>query len=74
MNYGASELRAEVEAELAQGYEPLRLAKRAFQIYFEQGRDLDPELDAVILRLSAMNEGSDFELSEEEVLNLLSEL
>ncbi len=74
MTYSALELKAEVEAELASGYEPIRLAKRAFQIYFEKGRDLDPALDATVMRLVAMEEGSEFELSEEEVLELLDQL
>ena len=74
MTYGALQLRAEVEAELANGYEPARLAKRAFQIYFEQGRDMDPALDEAILRLIAMEEGPEFELSEAEVLQLLDQL
>ena len=74
MSYNVLDLKAEVEAELAEGYEPRRLAKKAFRIYSEQGRDLEPALDTAVMRLMAMEEGPEFELSEAEILELLSQL
>lgn len=52
MSYNVLDLKAEVEAELAEGYEPRRLAKKAFRIYSEQGRDLEPALDTAVMRLT----------------------
>lgn len=74
MTYGASKLKADLENELAKGYDPVRIAKQVFKVYFEQGRDIDPEIDNVMMQLVAMEQGPDFELSEAQFRALLKTL
>jgi hypothetical protein len=74
MSYTSMMLGDELERELKYGYDVVRIARMAFKIYHEHGRDLSSELDEMLLSLMAMEEGSEFEFSEEELWKLRKKL
>ncbi len=59
-----------LKKELAEGYDVVRIARAAFQIYQTQGQDLSEDLAEVLLQLTAMEDGPEFEFSELELAEL----
>lgn len=74
MTYTAKTLSEALFTELEKGYDVVRISRLAFQIYQEYGHDLTPDLDEKILQLMAMEEGPEFEFSEDEIRALAKEL
>ena len=74
MTYTAKTLSDSLRRELDNGYDVVRIAQVAFRIYQEYGRELTPDLDGIILQLMAMEEGPEFEFSENELRVLIEEL
>ena len=54
-------------------YNVIKIVRWTEHVYNTHCRDLSPELDDVIMALSAMEHGTEFEFSEQE-LGLLAEL
>lgn len=74
MTFTAKELSSVLRAELDKGYDVVRIARVAFQLYQDHGIGLAPNLDEKLLQLMAMEEGPEFEYSEEELRALSEEL
>ncbi|CAG9000315.1 MAG: hypothetical protein CENE_02310 [Candidatus Celerinatantimonas neptuna] len=74
MTLTAKELSDVLQSELDKGYDVVRIARVAFQLYQEQGVELPSELDEKLLQLMAMEEGPEFEFSEDELKTLVEEL
>lgn len=74
MTFTAKELSSVLQAELDNGYDVVRVARVAFQLYQDHGVELTPDLDEKLLQLMVMEEGPEFELSEDELRTLAGEL
>lgn len=73
MSYTKAQFANELERQLDQGYNPVTIARWAYQKHlgaraFEEG--LEPE----ILKVVAMEEGPEFEMTEQELRELASRL
>lgn len=62
-----------LEAVSMGGFDISKISKEAFDIYQDPDVSLTKDLDVVLLSLIAMDEGPEFELTEEEFQDLLSE-
>ncbi|WP_116964633.1 hypothetical protein [Fastidiosibacter lacustris] len=74
MTFTAKELSSVLQAELDKGYDVVRIARVAFQLYQDHGVGLAPDLDEILLQLMAMEEGPEFEYSVEELRKLAQDL
>lgn len=74
MNYSNLDLVQDLESNLANGYNAIEVAKAAYLIYLDRGRELSKEMDQVLLTLMMMEEGKEFELGEVEFMQLLDAL
>jgi len=74
MTYTGKMLSADLRRELEQGYDVVRVSRRAHAVYQQYGRELSPQLDKVVLGLMAMEEGPEFEMTEEELRDLIERL
>lgn len=74
MTLTANELSRVLQAELDKGYDVVRIARVAFQLYQDYGVELAPDIDEKLLQLMAMEEGSEFEFSEEKLKRFVCEL
>lgn len=63
-----------LEKTLVDGFDVSKISKVAFEIYQEHGLELTSPMDRALLILMAMEEGEEFELSEAEFLELISEI
>jgi len=72
--YSQADLAMDLERTLVRGFDVARVSKLAFEIYQVHGLEITPVMDRVLLTLMAMDEGEEFELSESEFLDLISEI
>jgi hypothetical protein len=70
----AGQLSRILKIELERGYDVVKISRKAFQIYQEYGVNLTSEMDEKLLELIAMEEGPEFEYSEEEFRSMLESL
>ena len=68
------ELAEMLQDSLGDGFEVRKVSRAAFDIYRLYGLRLTPEMDSILLMLTAMQEGPEFELSEVEFQKLVAEL
>lgn len=71
---GPNELATLLEKALIGGFDTTKLSRVAYGVYQQYGLDLTPEMDRIVLTLMAMEEGSEFELNESEIRDLLAEI
>jgi hypothetical protein len=74
MTLTEKELGGILQVELDKGYDVVRIARVAFQLYQYYGIELATNLDEKLLQLMAMEEGPEFELSEYELRSLSDDL
>jgi len=74
MSLTAKKLSGVLQAELDKGYDIVKIARVAFQLYQDHGVELTPDLDETLLQLMAMEEGPEFEYSEDELRALVEKL
>lgn len=67
MTYTERDFRGELEREVSKGYDVVRIARMAFGVYHEHVREIGPDLKQKIFQIVAMEEGPEFELSEQEL-------
>ena len=67
MTYSAHDFRRDLDRELDAGYDVVRIARFAFDIYQTRGRELSPKLDEKVVQVVAMEEGPEFEMTEDEL-------
>ncbi|HAB92677.1 MAG TPA: hypothetical protein DCF43_10145 [Pseudomonas sp.] len=63
-----------LEAVSMGGFDISTISKEAFNIYQDPDFSLTKDLDVVLLSLIAIDEGPEFEITEEEFQDLLSEI
>ncbi|MCW7554501.1 hypothetical protein NX722_18110 [Endozoicomonas gorgoniicola] len=67
-------LKQAIRSELDTGYDPVKLAQKAYKIYHEYCFELDSEMDELFLQIIAMAEGEEFEFSELEIKAIADQL
>lgn len=73
-NYTSGDFARELLGELQKGYDIVRLSRWAMAIYQRYCGETEPELDDEIMKVVAMEEGPEFELSAEELVQLAQKL
>lgn len=69
MKLTRAELGRELSRELEEGYDPVRIAKWAYRLHLD-AREIDVGLEPEMLKLIAMEQGPEFEMSESELIEL----
>jgi len=68
MTYTDSEFGQDLLAQLAQGYDPRRIANWAYALFMDASRrDRSREVHDALVDLFTMEEGPEFHISEEEL-------
>ncbi|WP_152227179.1 hypothetical protein [Pseudomonas sp. SCB32] len=63
-----------LERVVSEGFDIFKISKEAFEIYQDTGFSLTSDLDVALLSLMAMEEGPEFEMTEKEFQELLSDI
>ena len=74
MKFTEKELGQMILVELEKGFDIVRLSQAALSKQQEYGHDFTDEIAETVQRLMAMEEGAEFELSENELRELANEL
>ena len=74
MTYTKKQFAKELRDQLRYGYDVKRISRRAYKIYMEYCDKFEPGLRDVVMEIVAMEEGYEFEMSEDEILELVKEL
>jgi hypothetical protein len=74
MTYTRGAFGRELMGELEKGYDVIRLSRWAMSVYLKHCQESDAELDKEIMRIVAMEEGPQFEYSEEELRQIASDM
>lgn len=74
MSYTKKQFVEELKQQLQYGYDVKKVANWAHWLSIDKHREIDSELYEIMQDLAVMGEGSEFELSEKEVLNLINKL
>lgn len=60
--------------KLREEFDTVSLSRWAYQLFIDHQRNIDPELRVLLLDLSRMEDGPEFEYSEKELVQLSMEL
>lgn len=71
--YTGSDFADGLESQLAQGFDSVRIARWAYQTYFDNVRELEPGLNDKIMSIVLIEEPQ-FEMSKEELQAFISSL
>ena len=74
MNYTRRQFADGLRAELARGYDPVRIGKWAYTQHLTRQSDFPPGLADIVLQVALMEEGEQFAFTEAELLQLVEEL
>jgi hypothetical protein len=74
VTYTKNDFGFDLQKQLLEGNDFNKIAKWAFKIYLDRGLELEKDLDYVVLKSIAMEEGAEFRLSNEDLLKLADEL
>lgn len=69
-----AEIADRLEKVIANGFNMLKVARVAFDLYQDPDRERDIVSNRILLQLTAMEEGPEFHLSQEECLKLVAKL
>jgi len=67
MIYQANDFGRELLCELNRGYDIVRMSRWAMATYMKHSGCTDPSLDSEIMKVIAMEEGPEFEMTEEQL-------
>ena len=67
MIYQANDFGRELLGELNRGYDVVRISRWAMATYMKYSGSTDPSLDGDIMKIVAMEEGPEFEMTEEQL-------
>lgn len=70
MKHSDLQFATDLLAELEKGHDIIRIARWAHARYLDECGSLSPRLRSAMMRLIAMEEGDEFELSETEIRDL----
>ncbi|HEY9630265.1 MAG TPA: hypothetical protein V6C84_23475 [Coleofasciculaceae cyanobacterium] len=73
MNYTKKQLAQELKVHLEHEHDLSTISKWAYRIYLDS-RELESELVDILMLLEGMDSSSEFELSEEQLRNLVVQL
>jgi hypothetical protein len=73
MEYTKKDFGIELKEQILKGNDCYRISKWAFEIYINKGLTIENDLDPIILQLVVMEEGPEFEYTNQE-LSLLADL
>jgi hypothetical protein len=74
MTYTAKQFALGLRNQLDMGYDVKRIADWAHGEYLCHGRSFAPEVQSVVMKIVAMDEGPQFELSEEDIRRLIADI
>ncbi|HHC23806.1 MAG TPA: hypothetical protein ENK58_00115 [Desulfobacterales bacterium] len=74
MNYSKQEFGQALKSQLLSGYDIVRFARWAHDLFLEHSSHLEPGLQEVLMQIVAMEEGPEFEFSESELEELSKSL
>jgi hypothetical protein len=74
MTYSKKKFALQLQEKILQGKDYIKISKWAFQIYSEQGIELEKGLDNIVMSLIAMEKGPEFIISNEDLLILAKQL
>jgi len=74
MSYTRKEFGARLRAQLSIDYDVVKVARWAHQQYLDHCRELDGDLVNEMMRIIAMEEGPEFELTGQEIQAIADEL
>lgn len=72
--YSPADLAMDLERTLSRGFDILSVSKMAFEVYQDRGLEMTASMDQALLTLMAVECGEEFELTESEVLALISQI
>ena len=72
MVYSALQLKQELLSHLCIGYDPMSIARWAYEIYLDKASNIEPEAEKILMQLIAMEEGDEFVITEEELRKIAS--
>jgi hypothetical protein len=67
MTYTARDFARELLVELQKGYDVVRLSRWAMATYLKHSHEIEPELKREIMAVVVMEEGPEFEMTEQEL-------
>ena len=73
MTYTRKDFGKDLMAELDKDFDVARLSRWAMSVYTDRCRETDAELDKTIMSIIAMEEGPEFEFSEQELRQMANE-
>jgi hypothetical protein len=71
MTYSKRDFSKDLEAQLNLGYDPERIGRWAYSMWFGHCREADAELKEIMYELAVMEEGPEFERPESELRELV---
>ncbi len=74
MSYLKKEFGLRLKEQLNAGYDVVRVARWAHQEFLDHSGELEPGLQPEMMKVIAMEEGPEFEMSEQEIQMLANEL
>ncbi len=72
--YTSDMFKEEMYKLLKEGYDPVIVAKKASRLFFEYRADTSHALDEKMLDIMTMEDGPEFEMTEEEFVEFLENL
>lgn len=74
MTYTSKEFGARLKEQVAVAYDVVKIARWAHHEFLAHCNDLDPGLQSEMMKIIAMEEGPEFELTAQEIHSLADEL
>jgi len=74
MNYSRKDFGARLKEQVAVGYDVVKLARWVHHEFLNHCNELEAGLQTEMMKLIAMEEGPEFELTEQEIRTLANEL
>ena len=73
--YTKNDYRSDMEKLILEnGYTPALIAKKSYEIYMDHASEIDKKMRDTLLNVATMENGPEFEMSEEEFKKFLSEI
>ncbi|NEQ42444.1 MAG: hypothetical protein F6K00_02330 [Leptolyngbya sp. SIOISBB] len=74
MTYSKKQFSKDLKQEIKKGFDVSRIAQWAYMLSIDRHRELPPDLDKFIQKVAVMDEGEEFEFSEDELIRFADEL
>ncbi len=74
MSYRKKDFALRLKEQLSVGYNVVRIARWTHQEFVNHCRELEPGLQPEMMKIIAMEEGPEFEMSEHEIQTMANEL